>query len=73
MYINGKLERSVPADTALPANSLPLLIGKTYGARYGGYGGSNDEQFAGTIDEVLIYNRSISASEIQAVYEEGLM
>jgi hypothetical protein len=61
IYINGSLEQCVssnvmPKDTM---TSCKVFIGKTH---------SNYYFFNGTIDEVKIYNRALSAEEINASY-----
>jgi len=50
-------------------NSLthPILIG----LNKGGSGGALQHQFAGSIDDVRIYNRALSADEIQALYSSS--
>jgi hypothetical protein len=57
LYINGVLISSSPATGALATSSNPLQIGGD--TIYG-------QHFAGLIDEVRIYNRALSASEILA-------
>jgi hypothetical protein len=59
-YINGQLIKTT-AGTFGPTNSAPLEIGKS----------GTCEVFAGLIDEVEIYNRALSASEIAAIYNAG--
>jgi chitodextrinase len=56
LYANGTLVRSVPVSGALNTSTGTLDIG-----------GNNiwSEWFAGTIDEVRVYNRALSAPEIQ--------
>jgi len=56
-YINGALVASA-AGTLGPINSAPLVIG--------GSGGCST--FGGLIDEVEIFNRALTAAEIQAIY-----
>ncbi|MEK7609595.1 MAG: DUF4082 domain-containing protein [Patescibacteria group bacterium] len=59
LYINGALNTSV-SQTITPAiNSSPLYLGQ--------YGGNSD-RLQGVLDEVRIYNRSLSNSEIQDLY-----
>lgn len=63
IYLNGNLRESKP-KTALPGSLTGnLVIGNL---ESGGMG------FNGTIDEVMIFNRSLSESEIQAVYNLDL-
>jgi Concanavalin A-like lectin/glucanases superfamily/Fibronectin type III domain len=57
LYVNGAEVSSVSQTGALEVSANPLEIG-------GGTHGS--EYFAGQIDEVRVYNRALSSSEIQA-------
>ncbi|MCI0503073.1 right-handed parallel beta-helix repeat-containing protein, partial [Candidatus Micrarchaeota archaeon] len=59
IYVDGVLCQTVPQPTTIIANAFPLTIG---------YGGANAQYFNGTIDEVRIYSRSLSAEEILALY-----
>ncbi len=72
LYIDGALQSSVATSATLPTNTLPLLIGTTYGSRIGGGntggGGSGEERFSGAIDDVRIYNRSLNSSEVAFQY-----
>ena len=58
LYINGTLA-GTGTGTLGPANTAALVIG--------GAGGC--EPFIGLIDEVSLYNRDLSASEIQAIFD----
>ena len=61
-YINGKLVAANPGHLG-PPNSAPLRIGTIdYVVPY---------PFEGLIDEVLIYNRALSAEEIRFIYDSG--
>ena len=60
-YIDGQAVAS-DSGTLGAANTAPLKIGAAGGCA----------TFSGLIDEVSIYNRSLSASEIQAIYEAGV-
>ena len=57
LYRNGVQEASRPLTGSIAVSSSPLRIGGN--ALWGEY-------FAGTIDEVRIYNRALSVSEIQS-------
>jgi len=63
LYVNGKLE-STQANTASLNSVSPVFIGR--------YTQSNTGLFNGTIDEVRIWNRSLSASEVQQHYYGNL-
>jgi hypothetical protein len=66
-YVNGVLDGSKSVSGTLQATDNPLRIG-AYAPVNGGQGGSFCLQ--GQIGEVAIYNRALSASEIQAIYIE---
>jgi len=61
LYLNGTAETPVP--TAFEASSSSLLIGKRDDVVQG--------CFDGTIDEVRIYNRALSANEIETLFRRG--
>jgi RHS repeat-associated protein len=64
-YLNGDLISSV-AETGVPVpNTQALLIGRS------GYAGGAYERLNGVLDEVNIYDRALSASEVQALYNAG--
>ncbi|MFC1705040.1 LamG-like jellyroll fold domain-containing protein, partial [Nanoarchaeota archaeon] len=57
LYINGKPEGSLTGSGSLYTNDIDVSIG---------------QYFHGSIDEVIIINRTLSADEIEALYKEGL-
>ncbi len=59
LYIDSALNNSQAHTGAIDAGTSSLYIGSLNGA---------SEFFNGTIDEVQIYNRSLSAQEISAIY-----
>jgi len=59
-YVDGKFDGSDLWDLGNP-NRGPLHIGKDYMGRF----------FEGAIDELTIYNRALTESEIQAIYNAG--
>lgn len=65
LYINGVLVGTPQTlgSLILQAGTNPLAIGNQ---------NNQTAAFDGVIDEVRIYNRALSASEIQALYEAGL-
>ncbi len=65
-YNNGQLIRYVAQTVSGAGNSQPFSIG-----RFGAYSGPTKFYFNGTIDEVKIYNRALTDSEIQAEYNLG--
>ncbi len=62
LYINGVLESSMVVPGGIPAavNTLPLTIGAQDGT-------SASRWFMGWMDDVRVYNRALSLSEIQAL------
>ena len=62
LYVNdyGAIDSEVyPAEPC--ANFIPLLIGKSY---------ILDREFEGVIDDVRLYDRPLTAEEVQALFEE---
>jgi len=60
LYINGQLDNSTNfAHGPIDSSDSALTIGNRMGQHY----------FDGTIDEVAIYNRALSAEEIAELYE----
>jgi len=64
-YIDGQLVKTgtVSGNLARTFNTVPVTIGCS--SQNGG------EPFKGMIDEVSIYSRALSASEVQAIYNAG--
>ncbi len=63
LYVNGTLAGSAAAPTTLLANYSPLSIG----SRYSGTAGY-DLPFSGVIDDVRVYDRALSAPQVQQLY-----
>lgn len=64
LYINGQAENPVYAYDGLVPNNDPFFIGGNPDSTY-------PWRFTGRIDELSVYNRELSASEIQAIYNAG--
>lgn len=64
IYADGVEENSETVSAASQQNSRPLLIGFNPGEGIQGY-------WKGSIDELAIYNRALSAQEIQAIFDAG--
>ena len=60
LYLNGVLAASEAVSGNLLTTSGPLRIGTQ---------GKLEEDFKGKIDEVMIYNRALSESEIKTIYD----
>jgi hypothetical protein len=59
MYINGSLVASDPTGTILSTNT-PVTLGLDMGGT---------ENFAGTLSDVMVFNRALNAQEVQALYQ----
>jgi hypothetical protein len=62
LYVNGAFDGSVPGAGPIPAKAVPLRIG---GPSAGPW------WFNGRVDEVSLYNRALSSSEVLAIYNAG--
>lgn len=58
LYVNGELRASQPLSGVITTNQEDLWIG---------------DLFTGSIDEVVVYNRSLSAEEVRNHYERGVL
>jgi len=65
LYVNG-------VSDVTPQNLADTIRSSTASIRIGGNPVDNVQYFNGTIDEVRIYNRALSAAEIKALHEAGL-
>jgi hypothetical protein len=68
LYMDGALlvSNAIAPGSGLLTSSMPLTIGARESANFTTV--SNDFQFIGKIDEVAVYNRVLSASEVQNHY-----
>ncbi len=64
LYFNGRLEAEASVDFPQNYGSLPLYFG-TSGQAYW------DRRLNGCLDEVALYNRVLTAAEIEALYASG--
>src|SRR3954451_13212963 len=62
LYVNGQQQATFAYTGAITTPNIPVMIGRrgTTGA---------ESWFSGTIDEVAIYNRALTATEVQAHYD----
>lgn len=65
-YVNGALNNS-----ATGKNLTGLIYNRTQVLEIGSAEGNTKDWFNGSIDEVIIWNRSLSSSEILAIYNAG--
>jgi hypothetical protein len=63
-YVNGALDGSASASGAVGTSDNPLRLGVYSPSANLGF-------FPGLLDEISLYNRALSASEIQSVYAAG--
>jgi hypothetical protein len=66
LYVDGALDVSTPNTGSISQTSDPVYIGNVANT-----GNSGKYYFNGLIDEVSIYNRALTASEIEAIYAAG--
>jgi hypothetical protein len=64
IYVNGTEVGNASSSVAIPASLQAVLIGNEDSL-------AGDRAFDGLIDELAIYNRALSASEIAAIYAAG--
>jgi hypothetical protein len=62
LYVNGALVASAALTGAASSSTYPLMIGSWVGS---------NEYFAGRIDEVAVYNKVLSAAQVQAHHDAG--
>ncbi len=65
LYVNGQLERQASVSFPQDYGDFPLYFGSS-GQWYW------DAKFAGSLDEVSLYNRALSSNEIAAIYLAGV-
>jgi Concanavalin A-like lectin/glucanases superfamily len=66
LFVNGNLEGSATgAPSSIASQSLSLLFGRSYGSHtmHG-----SEEGLDGTLDDMRVYNRTLSPSEISSLY-----
>jgi hypothetical protein len=66
MYVNGVCQNQTAYNGGIFPGTNDLLIGAAVASR-----GQIISPFAGLIDEVAVYNRALSATEIAAIYNAG--
>jgi hypothetical protein len=65
LYYNGTAADSVPASGSISSSSVPFYIGRI--VYY-----SNIFNFQGRIDEVALWNKALTASEVRCIFEDGV-
>lgn len=71
IYIDGQLDRSITYSGGLGSNTADLHIGYYHYPYHDGREGRNNVTLNGAIDDVRIYNRALSSSEIQQLAGGG--
>jgi len=66
IFVDGLKEAELAADIPVPSGNFPVVIGNRF------YGGSYQNWFTGTVDEVRIYNEAMRETKIQKLYAERL-
>ena len=66
-YVNGTLTASVAATKQYPGSGLSYGIGQPESTNAG-----NGSGFSGSVDDLYIYNRALSASEVAALYQSAV-
>jgi hypothetical protein len=66
LYVDGRKEAEVPSlgGADIKPNRCPVMIG-------GIASGCRARQYHGSIDEVMIYNRELSADEVRGIFQRG--
>jgi len=64
LYVNGKLEAQTNVNFQQNYGNLPLYFGTSGESYY-------DCKFGGLLDEVTLYNRALTSTEIAAIYAAG--
>ena len=64
LYINGQLIGQNAASFALNYDTTPLFLGSSGQSYF-------DGKLSGALDETAIYNRALTANEVQAIYAAG--
>lgn len=62
LYVNGVLDTNLAFTASIPTNALALRLGADL---------STGSLFKGVIDEVMLFNRALTAAEIQSIYNAG--
>lgn len=65
LYLNGILVRSASAQPPAPVSNVNNTLGKDVST-------ANQGWFYGAMDEVIIYKRGLTASEVLSIYNRGL-
>tara|TARA_B100000678_G_C18068399_1_gene445657 strand:- start:172 stop:387 length:216 start_codon:yes stop_codon:yes gene_type:complete len=67
LYLNSEAVASAPFTGTIASNSYPLCFGSELSSTCSNGGGF----LSGQLDDARIYNRALSADEVQALYAQG--
>jgi hypothetical protein len=65
LYVNGQPQAKVLNQCLGDPSSGPLAVGRGF------FGGNKTDYWPGTIDQVHIWNRALSAADVAALYQSG--
>jgi beta-galactosidase len=60
IYVNGKLSGTQPYQQPIQNDAHPLVVGGYYSAGY---------LYQGDLDDLMIFNRALSGTEIEQLYK----
>ncbi|MDD3663610.1 MAG: hypothetical protein PHT84_07215, partial [Candidatus Pacebacteria bacterium] len=72
IYVNGLEKESKSVSGSFGGGTNDLLIGSSYGSSSGGGSLSSDEYFDGFLDEVAVWNKPLSSTEINNIYKRSV-
>ena len=73
IYINGVENYSKAVNGSFNGDSKDLLIGSSYGSSSGSGSSPGDEKFTGLLDEIAIWNKTLSSNDILNIYKRGVL
>jgi len=74
VYLDGvDISATLVADPLLPANSLTPIVGATEFRVNRARDFDNSRFFTGTLDELALYNRALTAQEVHEHFREAII
>jgi hypothetical protein len=71
VYIDGNVAATSPRNTSIGTTNYDLTIGANR-SNPDGAAGEIDASFNGVMDDVLMYDRALSAEEVKTLFKEGM-
>lgn len=71
MYINGVLENSAQTSGLIDSMTKPFQIGGYFDPSLGVFYATPGYGYTGLIDELQVFNRALTATEVQGIYNAG--